>query len=55
MSYPPDRSPEWSCYKPEPWHFRYFGRETARAIHLSGLTAREWLWDRQRDPIRRDS
>jgi zinc D-Ala-D-Ala carboxypeptidase len=44
VSYPPDRSPGFTCYKPEPWHVRYVGRETARAIHDSGLSLREWLW-----------
>lgn len=47
MSYPPDRSPEWTCYKPEPWHFRYFGRSVAKAIHESDVSAREWLWELQ--------
>ena len=44
VSYPPDRSPAYTCYKPEPWHVRYVGRETARAVHDSGLSLREWLW-----------
>ena len=44
VSYPSDRSPAFTCYKPEPWHVRYVGRETARAIHDSGLSLREWLW-----------
>ncbi|HEX7491885.1 MAG TPA: M15 family metallopeptidase [Candidatus Limnocylindrales bacterium] len=43
-SYPAAGSPDLTCYQPEPWHYRYFGRETAAAIHASGLTAREWLW-----------
>ncbi len=50
MSYPPGRIPGWTCYKAEPWHFRYLGRETAGAIDLSGLSLREWLWDRQPGP-----
>ena len=33
-----------TCYDYEPWHLRYFGRERARAIVESGLTAREFLW-----------
>jgi D-alanyl-D-alanine carboxypeptidase len=33
-----------TCYAHEPWHYRYFGREVAADIHLSGLTAREYLW-----------
>jgi D-alanyl-D-alanine carboxypeptidase len=44
MSYPAERSPSWTCYPHEPWHFRYFGRERAAAISTSGLSAREWLW-----------
>jgi D-alanyl-D-alanine carboxypeptidase len=43
-SYPADSSPGLTCYKPEAWHYRYFGRQVAREIHDSGLTAREWLW-----------
>jgi D-alanyl-D-alanine carboxypeptidase len=43
-SYPADLSPGFTCYKAEAWHYRYFGRETAAAIHGSGLSAREWLW-----------
>lgn len=33
-----------TCYAHEPWHYRYFGRETAGDIHASGLTTREYLW-----------
>jgi D-alanyl-D-alanine carboxypeptidase len=43
-SYPGVGSPDLTCYQPEPWHYRYFGRTIAAAIHASGLTAREWLW-----------
>ena len=43
-SYPADRSPEWTCYNPEPWHFRYFGRERAAQIAATHLSPREWLW-----------
>jgi D-alanyl-D-alanine carboxypeptidase len=43
-SYPGLYSPDLTCYQPEPWHYRYFGRQTAAAIHASGLTSREWLW-----------
>ncbi len=49
MSYPADRSPEWTCYKPEPWLFRSFGRDTARASRACGPITREWLWGRQGD------
>jgi zinc D-Ala-D-Ala carboxypeptidase len=44
MSYPPARSPALTCYKPETWHFRYFGIDRAAAIQRSGLSPREWLW-----------
>jgi len=43
MSYPKGSSAR-GCYEYEPWHYRYYGRDVARAIHDSGLTAREWLW-----------
>lgn len=43
MSYPKGTA-DRSCYQYEPWHYRYYGRQTASAIHDSGLTAREWLW-----------
>ena len=43
-SFPPDTSPAFTCYKYERWHYRYFGRDTAAAIHDSGETTREWLW-----------
>lgn len=48
MSYPlekPDRL--WSdrvCFRYEPWHYRYVGRDVAAKIHDSGLTIREYLW-----------
>jgi D-alanyl-D-alanine carboxypeptidase len=32
------------CYRYEPWHYRYVGRELAQQIHNSGLTIREYLW-----------
>ncbi|MFN8619311.1 MAG: D-alanyl-D-alanine carboxypeptidase family protein [Chloroflexota bacterium] len=44
MSYPKDAT-DRSCYAYEPWHFRYVGRDLAKAIHESGLTPREYLWD----------
>jgi D-alanyl-D-alanine carboxypeptidase len=44
LSYPAARSPQWSCYRDEPWHFRYFGPDRARTIQQSGLSPREWLW-----------
>jgi D-alanyl-D-alanine carboxypeptidase len=33
-----------SCYRYEPWHYRYVGRTTAAAVHDAGVTLREWLW-----------
>jgi D-alanyl-D-alanine carboxypeptidase len=45
MSYPPDSSPALTCYKSEPWHYRYVGRETAAAIHDSGQAPRQWFWE----------
>jgi D-alanyl-D-alanine carboxypeptidase len=32
------------CFSYEPWHYRYLGREVAKAVHDSGLTIREYLW-----------
>jgi D-alanyl-D-alanine carboxypeptidase len=43
MSYPKGKK-SVTCYRYEPWHYRYFGRDRALAIHLSELTTREWLW-----------
>ncbi len=44
ISYPPEHSPGSTCYKPEPWHVRYLGRERSRDVHESGISLREWLW-----------
>jgi D-alanyl-D-alanine carboxypeptidase len=44
MSYPREVSPAITCYEYEPWHFRYFGRAEAAAIHDSGLAPRAYLW-----------
>ena len=49
QSYPRD-SDDVTCYRYEPWHYRYFGAETARRIHDSGLTVREFLWRKQYVP-----
>lgn len=49
MSYPPEHSPQTTCYKPEPWHFRYVGDDAAQAVRESGLSLRAWLWERQAD------
>lgn len=38
------------CYGSEPWHFRYYGRPVAAAMHRSGLTPRVWLWRHGNDP-----
>ena len=47
MSYPKGKSPSKTCYKYEPWHFRYVGRDAAASIHSTGLTLREYLWQLQ--------
>jgi D-alanyl-D-alanine carboxypeptidase len=44
QSYPQAKS-AITCYGYEPWHYRYFGRDVALAIHQSGLTVREYLWN----------
>ena len=46
MSYPKYQSAK-TCYQYEPWHYRYFGRATAKLIHDSGLVSRYWLWKAQ--------
>jgi len=33
-----------TCYRYEPWHYRYVGREMAADVKASGLTLREYLW-----------
>jgi D-alanyl-D-alanine carboxypeptidase len=43
MSYPRGKR-ALTCYRYEPWHYRYFGRDLAAKIHASGLTTREYLW-----------
>lgn len=43
MSYPEGKTSK-TCYKYEPWHFRYVGKKTAKAVRKSGLTLREYLW-----------
>ena len=43
ISYPPGER-QTSCYRNEPWHVRYVGRDRAALIHESGLVPREWLW-----------
>jgi D-alanyl-D-alanine carboxypeptidase len=43
LSYPMNMASQ-VCYGYEPWHYRYYGRAIAAAIHSSGLTPRYWLW-----------
>jgi zinc D-Ala-D-Ala carboxypeptidase len=49
QSYPKDKTAV-TCYAYEPWHYRYFGRNVAAAIHQSGLTVREYLWNESHGP-----
>jgi D-alanyl-D-alanine carboxypeptidase len=42
-SYPPNEQGV-TCYANEPWHYRYVGRDLAAAIHVSGMTLRDFLW-----------
>lgn len=50
MSYPRRGSPSKTCYRYEPWHYRYVGLAEAATVHASGLTLREWLWRHQPNP-----
>lgn len=43
LSYPRGAD-DVTCYKYEPWHFRYVGRDLALRVERSGLTLREYLW-----------
>lgn len=43
-SYPKGKSPSVTCYKYEPWHYRYVGKPLALAIHDAATTPREYLW-----------
>ena len=43
LSYPRGAE-ELTCYKYEPWHFRYVGKELAGRIEASGLPLRQYLW-----------
>jgi D-alanyl-D-alanine carboxypeptidase len=49
LSYPEGKRSQ-VCYGYEPWHYRYYGRTVARAIHASGLTPRVWLWRHGNSP-----
>lgn len=44
MSFPKGKR-DITCFRYEPWHYRYVGRDVAAAIHESGLTTREYLWE----------
>lgn len=39
----PDGKESITGYKFEPWHVRYLGKDTAQAVHDSGLTLEEYL------------
>ena len=43
LSYPEEMT-GLSCYKYEPWHYRYVGRAMAAEIHALAITLREYLW-----------
>jgi D-alanyl-D-alanine carboxypeptidase len=43
MSYPRNKRSA-TCYRYEPWHWRYVGRDMAAAMRASGLTPRQYLW-----------
>jgi len=43
LSYPKGKKGV-TCYRYEPWHYRYVGREMAADVHDTGLTLREYLW-----------
>ena len=44
LSYPKGEA-STSCYRYEPWHFRYVGRTLARKVHRSGEVPRAYFWD----------
>lgn len=46
MSYPKGKETT-TCYIYEPWHYRYIGKENAADFNASGLSLREWIWNRQ--------
>ena len=43
LSYPKGKT-DLTCYKYEPWHYRYVGREIAADVRGTGLTLRQYLW-----------
>ena len=42
---PPGASEHQTGYKYEPWHFRYVGKEFAKAIHEANVPLETWLID----------
>jgi D-alanyl-D-alanine carboxypeptidase len=49
MSYPAGKKAV-TCYRYEPWHYRYVGKELAKRVHDSGKTLRQILWQLQTEP-----
>ena len=49
MSYPKGKT-SVTCYRYEPWHYRYVGRELAQRVHDSHKTLRQVLWTLQTSP-----
>jgi D-alanyl-D-alanine carboxypeptidase len=49
MSYPKNKRGV-TCYRYEPWHYRYVGVELAAKVHDSGLTLREYIWAHRQEP-----
>ena len=49
MSYPKGKT-SVTCYRYEPWHYRYVGRELAQRVHDSHKTLRQVLWALQTSP-----
>ena len=50
MSYPAGKK-SVTCYRYEPWHFRYVGKDIATRVHDSGKTLRQVLWQLQTAPV----
>jgi zinc D-Ala-D-Ala carboxypeptidase len=44
LSYPKGKSPAVTCYKYEPWHYRWVGRKRADEIRRANTTTRQYLW-----------
>jgi D-alanyl-D-alanine carboxypeptidase len=44
LSYPKGSSPSITCYKYEPWHFRWVGRTRAAEIRRAAITPRQYIW-----------